>query len=152
MGTPREVADIFRAAAAPADFPAAVPNISRDLAAALAPSQVREDSRPAKVSLDVGAFRAETGDSPAGSVLQAARAALIKPAEEAIIAVVDFTAAVMAPTTAASIPVTATDSATTAAPTAILMATMISGATGFPAAGSIPTTAAATTVGIKIAA
>lgn len=118
-------------------------------AAALVPSLVREDSQAAKVSQDAGAFRPETEDSPADSILRVAHAALVKAAGEAIIAVVDFTAAV---TTAATILDTATDSATMAARTAIPMAIMTSGVTGFPAAGSLPTTAVATTAAIKIAA
>ena len=116
------------------DSPAAARSISRDQAVGLAPSPVRGPSRVVKASRGAADFLLGTVRSTAGSGFRAMRAALTGTAA-AIIAAVDFTAAV---TTAASIQVTATASATTAARTAIQMATMTSGATGFPAARLLP--------------
>ena len=143
-GARQEAVDIFRAVAALADFPVAAANTSQDLAAELDPFLVREDSQVARAFRAAEDFRVAIGDSLAGNASLAAAGA--------IIAAVDITAAAMAATTAAFIQVTATDSATTAALTAIPMATMTSGAIGFPAAVPIPTTAVATMAATKIGA
>jgi hypothetical protein len=130
-------------------FPAAADSISPRPVAEHDHSPARAASRAVKALRGATASRVEAGDLAAGSILRQAiaRTATTKPVTGAITVVADITVEAMADTTAAIIiPVIATDSATTAEHTAIPLAIMTNGATGFPAAGAIPIPAATTAI------